>query len=92
MLKLGPLWWNGFNTVGVCHLSEASKNQPLEPDGMDGAMADFKLWGTSFDTEKLINHTDNNPSSDGIVEDGLEVSNATAFIGNGVMGIPRSGH
>ena len=87
-LKLGPLLWNGSNTVGVCYLGEASQNQPLEPDGMDGAIADFKLWGTTFDTEKLINHTDCNPLSDGIIEDGLEVSNATASIGNGVMAIP----
>ena len=45
------------NYLGACQLSNVSKLQPLEPDGMDGWIQNFKLWRGVLTNNDLIHYT-----------------------------------
>ena len=43
--------------LGICHLMAVSKDQPLEPDGFDGTMANFNLWPSVLEDQQMIDFT-----------------------------------
>ena len=57
MIIKGSILTNQTNSIGACHLTRYSSKQPLEPKGMRGAIADFKLWPHTFDQDQMKNLT-----------------------------------
>ena len=53
----GPLSLDQGNYLGACKLSDASKSQPLEPEGMDGWVQNFWLWSEALERSDLMGYT-----------------------------------
>ena len=52
----GPLKINDRpKYLGICKLSDISQLQPLETDGMDGWIQDFRLWPSALDEDTMAN-------------------------------------
>ena len=86
----GPLKINDRpNYLGICKLSDISQLQPLETDGMDGWIQDFRLWPSALDEDTMADLTSCQKQPDEVdLSPSLSQSKIT-FKGGAAYNIPR---